>query len=170
MIVGGALGGIATGILVGFLIFRWWLKQNRQKRALVGPDGLAISPYTDENSHPTYFAAPPPYPSKGSGFSPQATWPRVIGHQSVSTLVGATPETLENTLPEQRSVSNGRTEMVQVQQALPIAPLMQGKAQSMGNGQLSSVDPVSSPPSHVVPSIPEGTKYAETVLPAYSCR
>jgi len=168
MIIGGALGGTTIGVLVTFLIIRWWLKRNRQRGGQAGANGLPIPLYTDETSRPAQFAAPPPYPSKRSGFSPQSTRPEAIDHHLVSTLVGATLGTPASTSPGQRSANNGRTEMAQVQQILPYDPLIHEKAQYMGNSQLSGVASVSSPRSHVVPLSPEGTEYVESVLPAYS--
>lgn len=168
MIVGGALGGATIGALIAFLIIRWWLKWNRQRGGQVGAGVLPIPLYTDESSRPANFAAPPPYPSKRYGFSPQDTRPEVMDHHVVSTLVGATPVTPASTSPGQRPANNGRTEVAHMQQVLPYDPLIHGKAQYIGSNQLNSIASVSSPPSHHVPSSPEGGEYVETVLPAYS--
>ena len=79
------------------------------------------------------------------GYQYNPTRPEVMDHHLISTQVGAAPGTPGSTPPGQRLADNGRTEMAQVQQVLPYDPLIHGKAQSMGNSQLSDVASGSSP-------------------------
>ncbi len=167
-IAGGILGGIAFGIIVAFFAIRWWSNRDRQKRGLVGPDGLPIAQYADDHS-----SAAPRYPAKHFGGQPQSRIPAVIDRHrhrhrhrhrrsDPSTFYRApAPQTLLSSTPGHSSVSGG-TDMAQARR-FPYIPPMRGKAQYMG-----SVVSTSTPPSHLWSPSPDDTEYEGTMLPAYS--